>query len=393
MYKIKLFAVCGCFAFLSSHAQDNIKSILQQVEQNNSELKALKSEVESQELTLKSGNNLPDPEFGLFYLPFGDHTGGNYTEYQISQTIEFPTVYGARGGLIREQSEQLSLRYQSRRQSILSEAQGLCLELIYLNKQLEVEKQRIVQAKTVLDQVQTLFDQEQVGILALNKAKLDWMQDQFKVEKVEAMRLNVRGSLQSLNGGEEVELSETAYGYSLEMPELQTLWGDKLSADPELKQLQQLESIAIQQLRLSKSNSLPDLTAGFNSQGVAGQRFSGIYAGLSIPVWSNRNKVKSAQSNIAFQQAYSTSRLQVASTSFETEYRNYLHKLSRFQEYKRTLADLNTEVLLLEAYQLEEISYLEYYMELQFYRKAFDTMLEVEHELHQSLNELLKHQL
>ena len=62
---------------------------MQEIEKNNSELKAYSSLMESKVLERKSGNNLPDPEVGVYYLPFGNHIGGDYSEFQISQSIEF----------------------------------------------------------------------------------------------------------------------------------------------------------------------------------------------------------------------------------------------------------------------------------------------------------------
>ena len=67
--------------------------------------------------------------------------------------------------------------------------------------------------------------------------------------------------------------------------------------------------------------------------------------------------------------------------------------LSKFQEYETTLSGLNSDELLLQAYQLGDLSFLEYYMELQFYRQAYDAMLDMQYRLYISQNQLLKHQL
>lgn len=158
-------------------------------------------------------------------------------------------------------------------------------------------------------------------------------------------------------------------------------------------QLKQQEAIAQQSLNLAKSKSLPNLTAGYNSQSVAGERFSGIYAGISIPLWSNRNKVKAAQSQLGYQQTFTSSRTLQAYAFFEKQYNDYQIMLSKFQEYETTLSGLNSDELLLQAYQLGELSFLEYYMELQFYRQAYDAMLNMQYQLHISQNQLLKHQL
>jgi cobalt-zinc-cadmium efflux system outer membrane protein len=394
MLKNIVFALCGCFLSLVSKSQSvGIESVLTEIEQNNRELKAMQSFMESRQLELKSGNNLPDPQLGAYYLPFGEHSTGDYSEFQVSQSFEFPTVYGTRSSLINEQKIQLDLDYKSKRQEILLEAQKYCQEIIYLSKRQENERLRLKQAKTVFDQVQELFDKEQVGVLELNKSKVAWLQEQFKVQQIESDKLNLLLLLKNLNGGKELIFDQADYFTILKLESKESLWQSKLNTDPALNQLKQNEVIASQQLKLSKNSTLPNITAGFNSQGVSGERFSGFYGGLSIPLWSNRNKVKAAQSNLEFQESYTDSRVMDQYASFEKQYNNYQILLAKFNDYQTTLSGLNSDELLLQAYQLGEISFMEYYIELQFYRQAYDAMLEMEKQLYQLQAELLKHRL
>ena len=394
MRKKIAFALGVCLLSYRLYAQSpGVIGVLQQVEQNNKELKALASLVEGKQLGLQSGNNLPDPQLIAFYLPFGEHTTGDYTEFQVSQSFEFPTVYGARNGLIEKQKVQLELEYAARRQEILLAAQKYCRELTYLDKRMTSEQKRVEQAKTVYEQVQELYKKEQVSILELDKAKVAWMQEQFKVQQIESDQRNLLLLLENLNGGRAVTFLLREYTTSLELGSKDSLWQDKLDRDPVLKQFRQQETIAQQQLKLAKNKALPGWTAGYNTQGVAGERFSGVYGGISIPLWSNRNKVKAAQSHLEFRETSAASGIMKAHASFEKQYNEHQVMLARFQEYQSTLSGLNSDELLLRAYQLGEISFLEYYMELQFYRQAYDAMLEIQHRLYQSQAELLKHQL
>jgi len=373
--------------------EDSFSGILQQIEKNNLELKALLKNLEGRQLELQSRNNLPDPQLGAYYLPFGEHSTGDYTEFQVSQSFEFPTVYSARGSLIEKQSAQLALDYQLKRQEILAQAKAYCLNLIYLNKRLATETLRVEQAKQVFAQVQELYEKEQVGILELNKAKVSWMQEQFKTQQIESDVSNVMLQLTNLNGGISVDFFTQEYGTSLVLDSKDSLWNTKQTQDPELLQLKQQELIAQQSLNLAKNNGLPFLTVGYNNQGVSGERFSGFYAGTTIPLWSNRNKVKAAEAQFNFQQSYGSVKHLQAYTSFEKQYNDYTIRLATFREYEATLKGLNSDELLLQAYQLGELSFLEYYMELQFYRQAYDAMLNMQYELYICQNQLLKHQL
>jgi outer membrane protein TolC len=394
MLKHIVFALCGCLYAAIGLAQTNqMEQVLRSIEQNNKELKAFQSLMESQRLDYKSSNNLPDPQVSAFYLPFGEHTTGDYSEFQVSQSFEFPTVYAARGNWIEKQEEQLQLEYFRMRQEVLLPAKKYCIGLISLAKRKEVVQLRMEQARQVFDQVQELFDKEQVGILQLNKAKITWMQDQFQVEQIEAERRNLLLSLQKLNGGRAIVFDQKVFATDLKLINADSLWQQQKATDPEIVVSIGQEDVSLQQIKVEKNKLLPNLTAGFNHQGVMGSNYSGVYGGISIPLWSGRNKVKAAEARYQYQQSKTEAVTTASYSTFLEQYNQYELMLRKYQEYTTTLEGLNSESLLLEAYQLGQISFMDYYIELQFYRQAYDKMLEIEKELHQLKAEILKYQL
>ena len=394
MYKKIVFALCGCLLSIGVIAQSNdVESILQGVEKNNKELQAYQSYIDSKKLELKSTNNLPDPQLGAYYLPFGEHNTGDYSEFQISQTIEFPSVYGAKSKLIQSQSQQLQFNYEVKRQEILSQAKKLCLELTYLDKLKNVEQERLQRSKTVFEQAQELYAKEEKSALEFNKAKVAWMQQQFEVQQIESDQQNILLSLKNLNGDVDITWNSPVYAADLGISDRDSLWQAKLAKDPELQKIQQQELLAQQTLKVAKSKSLPDLSLGYNYQGVAGSNYSGVYGGISIPLWSNKNKVLAAKSNLQYQTANSESYQSIIRVNFDKQYNEYSMLLLKYNEYQKTLTGLNSGELLLKAYQQGEISFMEYYIELNFYNDAYDAMLIVENQLHQRKSQLLKHQL
>lgn len=394
MFKKCVFAFCVyLFTFVALAQENSITGVLQEIEKNNSELRAYSTLIESKNISLKTGNNLPDPEFGAYYMPFGDHLGGDYTEFQITQSIEFPTIYSARNKLIEVQMEQMNLEYFEKKQEVLTSAKKHCFELISLNKKLSLELTRVAQAKKVFEHVEEQFNNELVGILDYNKAKIAWLQEQFGVQQIELDMQNILLLLKNLNGGIDISFKQNYSQINFEIPSLDTLWVEKQSVDPSLQIMKQNETIAAQQIDITKKSSFPDITAGFNRQGISGAYYSGIFGGLTIPLWNNKNKVKSAEAKYNYQQTANNIQLQHIFTEFEKQYNQYQLLLTRFHEYNKTMTGLNSETLLLQAYEIGKISFLEYYMELNFYREAIYTQLQLELQLSQLKTELLKHQL
>jgi outer membrane protein TolC len=324
MYKKIVFAFCGCLISLGAIAQNKeIEKVLQQVEQNNKELQAFASLIESKKLELKSSNNLPDPQLGAYYLPWGEHNTGDYSEFQISQSFEFPTVYSSRNKLIKNQQTQLELEFASKRQAILLSAKEYCLELIYLEKKETLEQKRVQQSKKVFNQLKELYKKEEVGILDFNKAKVAWMQEQFKVSKIEVEKKNVRLLLKNLNGENPIDFTAENYTTRISIEPIDSVWCKKKKLDPNINLLQKEEELALQNVKLNKQKSLPNLTAGFNYQGVASSNYSGIYGGISIPLWSNKNKVKAAKASYNFQQMNTNSETLKVYAEFEKQYNEY----------------------------------------------------------------------
>ncbi len=394
MYRCIVSAVCGCLISIGSFAQHTgMKDILREISQNNRQLKAYQSFIAGKNLGNKTENNLQDPQVSAFYLPFGEHQTDDYYEYQISQRFEFPTVYGARSKRVDKQKKLLELEYKMMRQEILLKGKKQLLKLQNLQKRKELEQKRVEQAKQVYDQIQRLFDAEQIGILELNKAKVAWLQDRFEMDQIEIRIKNTLLDLQKLNGGNPVQTDRYRFFQDPEVAEIQTLWEEKLSAGTEIQMLKAQESLAEQQMTLEKNKILPDLIIGYNYQGVNSSNYSGFLGGLSIPLWNSNNKVKAAKVNLEYAQANSGAETAELYTVFQENYRQYQLLKRKYEEYQETFKDLNSEELLFKAYELGELSFLDYYREVEFHRQAYNRMLEMQKELFQLKAELLKHQL
>tara|TARA_R110002126_G_scaffold31209_1_gene100864 strand:- start:1269 stop:2438 length:1170 start_codon:yes stop_codon:yes gene_type:complete len=387
-------AICGCLFFISGFSQEkNIEELLNEIEQNNIELKGYQSFIESKQLENRSNNNLPDPQLSGYYLPFGDNATGDYSEYQISQSFEFPTVYAARGKWNESKTQQLESAYANKRLEVLLKAKNTLLELAFLQKRKVIETERKIQSKQIFDQIQKLFDSEQVGILDFNKAKIAWIQEQFVLDLIESEIQILLSYLKTLNGGNTIDGVTSVIVLPIEIAMAESLWQEKLAKDPLLQELKAIEISSLQNLKLEKNKVLPNVALGYNYQGVSGSNYSGFYGGLSIPLWSSKNKVKAAEASYEFQQ----SNTQVVTTSLYTQFQETFNRyelmLEKYNEYQTTMGNLNSEQLLFKAYMLGEYSFMDYYVELQFYRNASDKMLQMEKELQLLQAQLLKHQL
>ena len=373
--------------------QPDIHQVLNTIEANNLELVAFKKYIATRSAELQSTTNLPNPEVEFDYLPGKPESAGTQKDLQIMQSFEFPTVYANRKQYNEKNIEQLELEYLSLRQSVLLAAQQLCLQLVNLQKKEELLATRHIQAQTVLEKSEQLYRAEQVGILDYNKARIAWLGLQFDLEQNQLAQDKVLKALTAYNGGMEVSLDTLIYDASLELPTADTLWQEKTEQSPEFKTLDARIALAEEFIDLKKSLAFPRLMGGYHYQAVLGQTYSGFRAGITLPLWESRNTVKSARFNYEYQLQKKESVLVSEYQTFLQDYNQYQLLLEKYQEYQNTLGTLNSEALLTQAFELGEISFMEYYQEVRFFRDAYDKMLDIEQELLLLKAELLKHQL
>ena len=144
---------------------------------------------------------------------------------------------------------------------------------------------------------------------------------------------------------------------------------------------------------MERNQLLPDITAGYNYQGVAGNNYSGFYGGISIPLWSGRSKVKIAEAQINYHHQNKLVVINSLKSEFDASVQRYQLLVRKFNDYKKAMAGLDSEALLQKSHDLGEISFMTYYGEVSFYREAENRLLEIENELQKLRAELFKHQL
>ncbi|BDD03309.1 TolC family protein [Aureibacter tunicatorum] len=395
MHKSAMILLCAILLHVDLLAQTHsMTDILQSIERNNYALKALRTSIEQQNLENQASNNLPDPELDFYYLPIKpEEAPYNYSELEFRQSFEFPTVYAMRKKWIDKEAMVLESQYAKKKQEVLLPAQQLLVEISSLNKKKFIEAKRLEQSQTILSHLTTQFEKGAIGVLELNKAKIAWMQDQFAIDQIDLKIRKASMELTKMNSGLAIAADQFMLEDDFEMDSYDQIWKEKQSLDPELTILQQEEAASLQNLKVARHKLLPNLTLGYNSQGVRDDVYSGVFAGISIPLWSTRNKVKIAKSNVNLQALNAKAELMKAEIKLKEQFETYALLKKKHAEYEKTLGSLNSEQLLYQAFEQGEYSFAEYFVELQFYREAINQKLDLEQELNELKASILIYKL
>lgn len=380
--KITYLATFFSILCVAAQAQD-MDSVLQDIERNNLELQAVRCDNQASLFEIKGQNSLESPS--VEYSPFFRRgvSGIASSELVVSQEFDFPTLYVARRKSGKLQQNVLDLEYMSFRRNSLYAAKQKCLDLILLNRIKDVLEERMSNANELLILFERKSEEGDATSLELNKIRMEQMDLRTEMLQNESSRQKIIQELLVLNGNKPLLLDSISY------PEISTgevlagLRNEIVESDVEIHAAEGSVAALTQEIRVSKQGWLPKLAVGYRRNTEMTESSNGFLIGVSIPIFSNGNKVRAAKhKQIAAQRYLDNTRLQVAS-----EADSQIQELRRLSEalriYDPILISQSLE-LLKKAVVAGEMSLIDYYMEADKIYVKWHTYLSVENQ-YQSL--------
>lgn len=140
--------------------------------------------------------------------------------------------------------------------------------------------------------------------------------------------------------------------------------------------------------KLAASEWLPKFSVGYVSERVSGSTLQGVAAGISIPLWENRGKLRAARARYEAADAKLQDEYLQFHNSLRTKYDKAQGLIALCAEYHRTLSSLSAADLLYEALQGGEIALEDYVYGIELWNDALSDVLESERDCHSLIAEL-----
>lgn len=380
-----------CVAF--GHAQSTIDNVVSTVATNNKTIQANRQYWEARKLQFQTGITPSDPTVQYDYMQGKPSSAGNQTDFSVAQALDFPTTYIKKRQLADEQIAQADFEMNVVRQNVLLEAKQICISLVFRNKlNVELVKRKQDHERHLLD-FQEKLDKGDGNILDVNKAKLQLIEINRDFQENGAAFVQLTQQLASLNGGVAIIFNDTLYPLPRIVPAFDQLQLEYETIDPLRKSLEHEKLIAQKQVEVSKSLWLPKLEAGYHYQGILGQTYSGVHTGISIPLWENKNTVKLQKANVILADLNLQDHINKHYYEIKQLYERYLQLRQTLEDYRSVMSSLNSSFLLNKALSLGEITAIEYYMEMTYFKNAYRSYLETEEEFNEVITQLFKYQL
>lgn len=363
------------------------------IEQNNTTLKALEAKLDAETIDNRTGIFLHDPEFEYAYF-WGspDHVGPK-KNISFRQSFAFPTVYTHLNRLSHVRNMQLDLIFQQQRTAIRFEARMVIYELIHANALLQEMDKRLDHATRLSEAYERMLQLGETNQLEYNKARINLATVQQQANTMRIERAQTLAELKRLNGGLSITFNETTFPDLIMPADFEQWYTETSIKNPLLQWLQQEVEIKKGEVSLARARSLPGFSAGYVSEALTHEQFRGWVAGVSIPLWENKNTVKLAKANVLAMEEESNDQeihLYNQLKSFH-DAAGSLHQA--WQTFQHDLEAGKHERLLETAFEHGEINLITYLMELTYYYQSVDQMLATERDLAVALAKLHRYDL
>ena len=380
-------------SFSLGYSQSNMDAVLAEIAKNNKTIQANTQYWSAQKVQHRTGNSLYNPTVEYDYLKGTPANAGNQTDFTITQSFDFPSVYGKKNTLANQLDIQADLQLKAANQTLLLEAKKICVELVYRNKlQVPLTKRQEATEKWLAHFNKKLASGDGT-ILDVNKAKIQLLEIKKQFLENASFIAKLNEQLTSLNGGTAIVFNDVAYFDVPVIADFETLEKEIEALDYIKKTLEQYKVIAQKQIAVSKALALPKMEVGYHYQGILGQTYNGIHTGISLPIWESKNRVKLEKAKMTFAETALTDHTNEHYYEIKQLYGRYESLKSILGDYEKINQSVEPIKLLDKALAAGQISVLEYFVELNYYNTTFNSYLEIEKEYYEVIATLLKYQL
>ncbi|MGQ9620162.1 MAG: TolC family protein [Bacteroidales bacterium] len=367
-------------------------NFLRQVAEKNPEIISYGKMLETRRAEARTNFYPPGPEASFGYMPGKSSLSGVKKIWSVSQRFDFPSKYLAMKNISRKTVVLAEKEFELGKLNILLDAQLTLYDYLFRKKLLALLVKRSSNCTDLIEAWKKKLEAGETTILDYNRIALELSGINLKKNKTAAEVSTLEHKLVYMTGGIKSFPEEIEYPQEL-ISDPDSLIGIKLSIHPEFAIPAMEYELSLGEVSLSCSSNLPGLMVGYSSEILPVESYTGPVFGISVPLWANTGKVKSAKARSYQVQAETNAKVERLKTEIRREY-------SLMASLKQTLSDLQKILKsssgvqeLLKALQEGEITLTEYFSMLEVIYDTEEKLIETENEYCRSVAVLNDHLL
>ena len=373
MIRITFIILSTIFA-QSAIAQVSLQTVLDSVAANNLQIKASSENRDAEVAFTRTGLTPVDPHVEYGYFPGSNSEIGNKSTLSVTQSFYFPTVYARKKDGAKLSGEKSGELHRFTTRNVLMDAASQYIEMVYLDKCGVELKKRAADAENV----KVLFDKRlqsgDANQMEINKVRIEASRWANELSLNEARRNEKIQILVAMNGGRTFVLTNPEYPIWQLLP-VDSILSNAIQNDPVLKAMGYEQQIAGNNVKLQQSLWLPQFKAGYGQETILNGSYRGVQAGVSIPLWQNKNTVKYAQMQQQAKESSAFAYTQQLKSNLAAKYQVAISLKNNFEEYQKIVESIQSQDLLKKSLSSGNISVLEYYRELSSWYETYDRYL------------------
>ena len=354
--------------------------------ENNSGIKSKDLDVRAAESLKRTAYELPKTELNIQY---GNNEGFEYNDgVMISQNIPFPTLFGAKKNLIKEQIKSKEWAKALSENELKKQVRTYYYQLEYLEN--NAKKLQYLDS-IYLDFIRVAklrYKTGDIGKIDVSTANTKRGEINLLSQQNEVLRKNAYLNLKNLMQIEEDFTIEKALEYKPVFIS-DIIDNDAVRNHPSIQSLYQEALVAEKSKKVERANGLPDFTLGYSNisligehskNGVEkfygrGQRFGFVDVGISIPIFTTtRSRVRSLETQKESAEMNAQWQENVLKTEMKNAMTQYEQNVSQFNYFIEQAIPNAEEIINASrlGYSTGDLSYVEYLFAVQ---TATDTYL------------------
>ncbi|OPC31204.1 acriflavine resistance protein B [Elizabethkingia miricola] len=377
---VLLLSVVGFTANAQTKALSSVDEAINIALKNNQTIKASDLEIDASKALKKTAGELPKLGFNA---QLGQYSSIKFDQsFQVSQTIPFPSLFGAKKQLINAEIKGKELQKNLSVLELKNQVRTYYYQILYLQHN---EKQ--------LQQLDSLYNDfikiAQLRYKTGDTKKVDISTAEAKKGEINLLLKqnkvflnNAVASLKTLmNTREDFLIVENGIFQPLQISNL--LDNDVVASHPAIQSLYQDAVIAEQTKKVERSQGLPDFTIGFTNQSLigfhtvngaekyfnSGKRFNSVNIGIAIPITygATKARIKSLDFRKQASEANAQQLQKALTTQLQNALQQYQQDMQQFNYFQQEALPNAKEIVSAAqlGYKTGEISYVEYLFALQ----------------------------
>lgn len=374
-------------AATAMQAQGTMADVLAMIERNNSTLAAAQKQAEADKIGNKTGIYLDAPEIGYNYLLGSPGDIGKRHDISVSQSFDLATLSGKRNRVADGQNALVDCAVRSERMGILLEAKLLLVDVVYYNNALRQLDERYKDALELKENGKRMLDAGECSLMDYNNVQLSCQAMEADMLKMKADRQQALLELARLNGGVPVSFESVDYGDASLERDFSAWYNGVASRLPEIVYAMSDIKMSQRQLSLAKSEGLPSVSLGYMSEKTKAEHFQGVSLGVSVPLWSNKNRVRHARASVMAAEARKDDKEVQLRSQLQMLHARVL-SLGQVADVCSKAADQYDRSLLQRALDAGEISKIDFFLQSAAYYDMVDKAMAAAHEYQTALAQL-----